>query len=125
MKYCVNCGTKMADDAKFCKKCGSEQFNSGTKQLDQNQRLTTESYHSNLNVNFLSKQFIQNNPVLFLVIEWGMLAVADFIPGFLIAIILANCAIIGGYNYISFNPIHGRIMVGVGILLIICEFILL
>jgi len=126
MKYCVKCGTKMPDDAKFCKSCGSEQFNqTNTQSAGSTKRVDANNYQSNINVNFLSKQFIKNNPVLFIVIEWGMLGVADFLPEFLLSIILIVCAIIGGHNYISFNPIHGRIMVGVGILLIICEILLL
>lgn len=55
---------------------------------------------------------INQNPVIFIVLEWAAIALANanFI-GAIIGAIISIVAIVGGYNYSKVHVVHGRIMI--------------
>lgn len=66
-------------------------------------------------------RFMQENPILFFVLEYGALLVANYC-GFLLGVILCIIALIGGYRYRQLKKTHGTVMMVLAIIMMLVQF---
>lgn len=80
-------------------------------------------YKNNENVTTRELDFIKSYPILFIVLEWGAIIIANMNSiGAIIGSILCIGAIVGGYNYSKLHKIHGYIMLVAAAICLVVQF---
>jgi len=81
------------------------------------------NYQDHQNMTSRESDFINNYPVIFIIIEWGAIIIANMnLTGVIFGSILSIAAAIGGYTYSKTHQVHGIIMLIAAIICLIVQF---
>ncbi|WP_261807349.1 hypothetical protein [Lapidilactobacillus luobeiensis] len=65
--------------------------------------------------------FMKNNPIIFFILEYGALVIANY-SSMIVGLILSVIALASGYRYRQINRVHGTIMMVLALIMLILQF---